>query len=394
MNWLFRLRRLLSQWVLRGRLLDWWVLRRGRQIDVAYLGELAGIPSASSARPKVPNLHNGNKLRQILYIADCLWGPVGLAPEELSRIADTSLLDLHAALATTSEGPEGRALVVKLVREFVQANRSLSPDVVILYLRPGLLSDEVFDVLRQAWTCPLFGMNLDDKMEFFPYGIFAHGNDNYQFWAGKYDMNITNCLPATDWYRQKGLPCLYSPQGVHFTPDMTFPTSADFKYEFSFLGQVKVERTFVVNQLRRAGIEIRTFGRGWPDSEFIQNPNEVFRCSQLNLGIGLASPSLTLTTTKARDFECPAAGGCYLATYTWELPLLYDLGKEILCYRNVEELIEVYAWYRRRPEECLKIAQAGWRRCAAEHTWEKRFRKIFEQMGFSLSGLKAQVGPQ
>jgi hypothetical protein len=30
----------------------------------------------------------------------------------------------------------------------------------------------------------------------------------------------------------------------------------------------------------------------------------------------------------------------------------------------------------------LKMAQAAWRRSVAEHTWEKRFRKIFRQLGF------------
>src|SRR5260370_39246796 len=112
MNLLFRLRRWLSEWLLRGRLLDWWVLRRGRQVDAAYRAELFKIPCAASALPKSPNLNRGNKLRQILYIADCLFGPVGLAPEQLSRIADTRLLDLHPALATTSERPHGRAMAV------------------------------------------------------------------------------------------------------------------------------------------------------------------------------------------------------------------------------------------------------------------------------------------
>jgi spore maturation protein CgeB len=48
----------------------------------------------------------------------------------------------------------------------------------------------------------------------------------------------------------------------------------------------------------------------------------------------------------------------------------------------MEELIEMYAWYVRRPEDCLKIGRAGWRRARAEHTWEQRFRKLFEQTGF------------
>jgi hypothetical protein len=68
----------------------------------------------------------------------------------------------------------------------------------------------------------------------------------------------------------------------------------------------------------------------------VENPNSVFRDSQINLGIGFASPSFTLTTVKGRDFECPGVGACYLTTYNWELPLHYELGKEILCYRSVE----------------------------------------------------------
>jgi hypothetical protein len=43
----------------------------------------------------------------------------------------------------------------------------------------------------------------------------------------------------------------------------------------------------------------------------------------------------------------------------------------------------MYFWYGRRPEACLKIAQAAWRRAIVEHTWEQRFRKIFQQTGFT-----------
>ena len=63
---------------------------------------------------------------------------------------------------------------------------------------------------------------------------------------------------------------------------------------------------------------------------------------------------------------------------------MVDIGREILCYRNEEELIEIIAWYRNRPEDCLKIAQAAWRRSVNEHTWEKRFRKIFRAAGFNV----------
>jgi hypothetical protein len=373
----------MARYVLRGRLLDLWLIRRGRQVDAAYRAALIKERETPSNPGLVPTVKAHDKLRQILVVADCLWEQNDLVPE-LARIADTRLLDLRPALRHLPEGPEARATVTRMVRQFAVDNTALSPDVILFYLRPGLLADEDFEVLRSRWSCPLFGMNLDDKMEFFPYGIFSSGNDNYQRWARHFDLNITNCLPATDWYRARGLSCIYSPQGVHLTPDLALPNSSDFKYQFSFLGQIKPERKLIVEHLRSAGISIQLFGRGWPDSQWVDNPNTIFRGSQINLGIGFASPSLTLTTVKGRDFECPGVGACYLTTYSWELPFHYDLGKEILCYRSVEELIEMHAWYQKRPEECLKIAQAAWRRAVAEHTWEHRFRKIFQQSGFKF----------
>jgi len=380
MNLLFRVRRWLAHLILHGPLMDWWLRRRGRQVDKAFIASLSQeivVP----CKPRPLPTFAGSKIRQILFIADSLWEERDLVPE-LKRIAETRLLNFRSGREYREEDPETRLAVVEAVRRFIKANSALEPDVILFYLRPGLLTNEVFEVLRGRWKCPLFGMNVDDRMEFFPNRIFASGNSNYQAWAKNFDLNITNCLPATDWYRVRDLPCIYSAQGVHLTPELTCPTSSNFKYKLSFVGQIKVERKDVVDRLERSCIRTELFGTGWPRGQWVDNPNTVFRDSQINLGIGFASPSFTLTTVKNRDFECPGAGGCYLTSYNWELPLHFELGKEILCYRSIEELIEMYGWYSKRPDECLKIAQSGWRRCAAEHTWEKRFRNIFQQTGF------------
>ena len=378
------IKRLLRQFFLRGPVLKWWTARRGRQWDAAYGVELVRMLARPVVPAVAPSFTTPGVLRQILLIADCMWEQQDLVPE-LARIADTHALDLHPALKSKPRGQTDSAAVVEAIRHFIEANGNLSPDVILFYARPALLSEEAFHHLRQRWNCPLFGMNLDDKAQFFPYGIFSSGDDNYRHWAKKFDLNLTNCLPATEWYRQEGLPCLYSPQGVHLTPELTLPVSANFKYDFSFLGSKKPEREVIIGRLQRAGISPNLFGSGWANGQWVANPNAIFRSTQINLGIGFATPSLALTTIKGRDFECPGVGACYLTTYNWELPLHYELGKEILCYRSVEELIEIYTYYRKHPEDCLKIAQAAWRRCSAEHTWEHRFRNIFQQAGFRLS---------
>lgn len=369
--------------VLRGPVLDRWVARRGRQWEQAYAAQLVQSLAAPTRPDAAPSITAPGALRQILLVADCMWEQNDLVPE-FARIAETRLLDLRPALKKRAAKQSPADAVAQAVREFAGGADAASPDVILFYARPLLLSEAVFHVLRQRWKCPLLGMNLDDKLQFFRYGIFFVGDDNYGEWAKRFDLNITNCLPATEWYRQRGLPVIYSPQGVHRPAGLVEPALADFKHEFGFLGSIKPERKVIIEQLRSTGVPINLFGAGWPNSQWVDDTCQVFRATQINLGIGFASPSLTLTTVKGRDFECPGVGACYLTTYNWELPLHYELGKEILCYRSVEELIEIYAWYRRRPEDCLKIAQAAWRRCSAEHTWEKRFRRIFRHVGFNV----------
>ncbi len=377
-----RLKLLLKRLFMRGFMRAWWAARRTRQWERAYCKQLllsSGEPD-SGAAPAV--LLNAGALRSILFIADCMWEQNDLVPE-LRKIAQVTVLDLHPGLKECAPEAE-KGCVAARVQAFAEAAKSLEPDVILFYARPGLLSEEVFETLRRRWNCPLFGLNLDDKFQFFPYGIFSKGDDNYQQWARRFDLNLTSSLAATDWYRERGLACLYAPAGMHRPEGLRAPDSASFEYVLSFVGSCKPDRAILINQLLGHGVRVNVFGSGWPRSQWLDDANRVFRGTQINLGMGFASESRTLTALKARDFECPGAGACYLTTYNWELARHYDLGKEILCYRSLEEFLELYAYYRKRPAACLAVAQAAWRRCSNEHTWELRYRRIFEQTGFKL----------
>jgi hypothetical protein len=374
-------RRLLAPFILRGRIGDWWVRRKTKLLEEQFQSELV----RASVKPlnAEPPLHKRPRtvLREMLLIGDFMWETNDLVPE-LAKICKVVAWDLHDVLKNLPDADKAAETVVTTIRSRIQSEEEINPDVILFYARPSLLSEEVFDVLQRRFSCPLLGMNLDDKFQFLDYGIFASGDENYEKWARYFDLNITNGLAAHEWYSLRGLPCIYSPQGVHQPRGLSMPVGVDFKYQIGFLGSCKPERLHVINRLREVGIQVALFGSGWPNGKWVDNTADVFRSTQINIGIGFASPSVRLTTTKGRDFECPGTGACYLTTYNWELAQHYEIGKEILCYRDVEELIEMIAYYRRRPEECLTIAQAAWRRCSNEHTWEKRFSRIFKHMGF------------
>lgn len=370
---------------LRGRVKDWRVLSSARNLERDYLKRIITISNPGDSKPGPIRRNTSNTttpkpaLNRILFIGDCLWEQDQLFPE-IRKICHLDVVNLRDFIKTTESQSDA---AVKAIAHQACDKGKQDPDLIIFYARPALLSEAAFDAIRKRWTCPVIGMNLDDRVEFFDYRIFSRVNDNYSRWVHHFDLNLTSSIAAVDWYQNMGAEVKYMPQG--FRSEKKFiqpPNSTQFKYLISFVGSMKAERLTLIEQIQTFGIEPVLFGRGWKQSTWIDDPATVFRSSQINLGIGYTLASSGIANAKGRDIECPAVGACYLTTYHWELAEMFEIGKEILCYRNAEELVEMYSFFRNRPDACLKIAQAAHKRAHAEHTWEMRLRKIFAEIGF------------
>lgn len=119
------------------------------------------------------------------------------------------------------------------------------------------------------------------------------------------------------------------------------------------------------------------------DVEMIQ----MYSRSKINLGFSGVSTTGTrgerILQIRLRDFEVPMSGGFYMVEYMEELEEFFEVGKEIVCYRDADDLIEKIRYYLAHDEEREAIRRAGLERCLREHTWHKRFESSFEQMGLS-----------
>lgn len=118
-------------------------------------------------------------------------------------------------------------------------------------------------------------------------------------------------------------------------------------------------------------------------------PNEampaLFRKSRINLGftrmIG-EDPGLNgVNQVKLRDFEVPMAGGFYLVERAPDYDDLFTPGIEVETWQNLAELREKIHYYLAHDSEREAIASAGERRARAEHSWEIRFRTLFNELG-------------
>ena len=353
--------------------------RKVRHVEEICLRQMVRVSQSTTPVPSPARLSKGSPLRRMVIISDVMWERNELVPE-LERICEVVVHDVQAVLKDIDR-QNAPHRIVQSVQRFLTSCGDKEPDVVLLYLRGNLLSDELFTLIRNRWACPLLGINLDDKVQFWEYGS-AGGGDHHQQWALKFDLNLTNSKIAVPWYHEAGAACVYLPPGMRGPEGLSAPERAEYERFLGFVGSPKADRVLLVERLRDAGLPVSVYGKDWPDGGWVEDPVKVYRNTQLNLGFGMATPHLS--TTKNRDFECPGVGACYLTTFNWELAEWWDIGKEILCYRNTEELIEMACWHKNHPQVCLRIAQAAWKRGHAEHTWELRFRKLFRETGFDV----------
>src|SRR3989339_161353 len=186
-------------------------------------------------------------------------------------------------------------------------------------------------------------------------------------------------------------------------------------YDVSFVGQSHGDRKNIVEEIKKAGIKIECFGRGWPNGKISQEEMiKVFNQSKINLNFSKCSGGFGLkyiagifvnknekgkliindyrswlpnfksflargqNEIKGRNFEIPGCRAFLLTGYAKGLEDYYTIGKEIACFYSNKDLIKKIKYYLNNQGGREKIALAGYERTISSYTYEKIFNKIFE----------------
>lgn len=188
-------------------------------------------------------------------------------------------------------------------------------------------------------------------------------------------------------------------------------------YDVTFVGQPHGNRRKAIEEIKRAGIKVKCWGEGWPSGRISQEEMiKMFSQGKINLNLTKSSGAINWKTPlkiffhkergkikltppnqwlgnlksilgrrreqiKGRNFEIPGCKGFLLTSDADNLRDYYQDGKEIVIYKDFEDLIEKIRYYLKNDRERKKIAEAGYQKTLKEHTYEKRFNEIFKTIG-------------
>ncbi|MBN1832757.1 MAG: glycosyltransferase [Deltaproteobacteria bacterium] len=266
---------------------------------------------------------------------------------------------------------------IQFLKEIVEAHATKPIDVFFGYVSGRLLFPSTIREIERMGI-PSISMCLDDRTKFFS-RLEPTGYAGMVDIASSFSLCWTSTEDAIKYYESVGARAIYLPEGAN--PKVYRPLELPFDIDVSFIGQCYGERPRIIKYLAEKGIIVKTFGKGWPSGTLpVEEMVNIYNRSRINIGFSAVGDSSTLCCLKGRDFEVPMSGGLYLTQYHPELENVYHVGKEILCYHDVDDLAKKIQHSLAHPEISEEIRNAAYHRAIKEHTWVDRFKKAFEKM--------------
>jgi spore maturation protein CgeB len=347
-----------------------------------------------------------------------LWDDGGLALFDLDPEADST----GAPRLRYTEG---------FLRAVESAHRARPLDLVLTYLSSSHLEPAAIRQVKER-IAPIVNFFCNNVHQFHLVRAIAPA----------FDLSLVPEAEALDKYRRAGAEPFFWPMAAN--PALYHPVETPVRYDATFAGQRYGDRTSAILALREKGVDAHAFGQHWaPDSggagvggaapgaaagrpsspgiaraiELLLRGRNPFRAardvrdwtrlrerhktalhgpvsdrgyvslfseSRISLGFLVLGDShrtfRPLRQIRLREFEAPMAGAFYLTGWLPEIALHYEVGKEIVCYRSSDELVDLARYYLAHETERERIRLAGQVRALRDHTWERRYASLFEEL--------------
>lgn len=245
------------------------------------------------------------------------------------------------------------------------------------------IEPSTLDTIRKEGTI-VTGWFWDDEWRFDFYS---------KYWAPHLDYCITNAIEAVPRYRELGAKVIQTVPntGIAIDPDWS---NLQEIYPVSFVGSISVaDRRQYLDRIKKNNIPVHLFGQGSGRYVPFQEMLEIFRTSKINLSFSKGGAYYWVRQLKGRMFQVCMAGGFLLTEYAPGIEDYYEIGKEIVCFENAEEMIDKISYYLGHEEERRAIARAGWERASREHTSNHMVARVYHQIEQESSAHRHEIWP-
>jgi len=328
------------------------------------------------------NVQTVNKKRLHIFVAYYVTNWEAALPKALKSFGKVTEFDWHKE-GFDERGSDWLSRRDKMNKEmldrFRQADKDQKVDVVVGYLSGHNTSPVILEEMVKTGAV-VFNFCWDDKLNF-PGSKKGNRYTSPAAIAEAVDLNLTNAPDSIIKYAVHGGLAMFWPEAAD--PNLHRPYDVPFDFDVSFVGACYGWRPAFIRNLIKLGVKVECFGPGWPNGPLSNEEMiKLYSRSRINVGFAGVGYSKKLMCLKGRDFEVPMNGGLYLTQDNPELRLVYDVGREILTYKNERDCAEKIKFLLSRPEQADRIRKAGRKRALQDHTWEKRFEQIFKLAGF------------
>jgi spore maturation protein CgeB len=275
-------------------------------------------------------------------------------------------------------------------RDLVKQAAALDVDVVFMVLFTNEIDPKTLKELRVAAQAPTINWFADDHWRFEGFS---------RRMAKHLDWSVTTDADAISKYHASGLDQVILSQWA-CNKYLYHPLGNPVDGTTTFVGQPHGNRREVIAELERNDVCVICYGHGWQNGRISTGEMiRTFQKSSINLNLSNSSRSSIPEVVyrkilrigggfgdrpaqiKGRTFEIPGCGGFQLSERVPYLDQYFDLETEISTYSSVSELIEKIRYFTVHDDERTAIANAGYQRVVRQHTYDHRFREIFDTAG-------------
>jgi len=255
------------------------------------------------------------------------------------------------------------------VEDFASAFEKFKPDLLFCvltgnkFVSPGEPWEQI-QRITQSGTCKTFNWYCDDTWRFSDFSsrtcnMFHFCSTTERDHVQKYREIGYENIRHTNWHSN---PDLYG--SVHCQKDKLL----------SFIGNLNNDRVRMINLLTSNGIPVSRV-------EMASFEDMVYTYSSSLAGINFTKNSAdNKTQMKARIFEIPATRSLLITEYCDDLESYFDFDREILVFRNDEEMIEKVRWAYNNQQAAFDLGLEGHKRYLKDHTSQSRLRALLESL--------------